>query len=79
MSTELTHTEHAAAILQARMSWPEAERCAASLDEAGWTSLTEPRAVAILTKHLPPSRAESAAHDLVAEGLILAACQTEEG
>ncbi|MET8985875.1 hypothetical protein ABZW49_10540 [Nonomuraea wenchangensis] len=62
--------EQAAAILQARMSWPEAERCAASLTCAGWMSLTAPTAAEVLTQHMPPHRALACAQDLVIAGLI---------
>jgi hypothetical protein len=64
--------EHAAAILQARMSWPEAERCAGSLARAGWGSLTCLTAAEVLTEHMPPHRALACAQDLVMAELIRA-------
>jgi hypothetical protein len=63
-------TEQAAAILQARMSWPEAERCADSLSRAGWASLTQAKAAALLEQHLRRPSAQACAEDLVTAGLI---------
>jgi hypothetical protein len=59
--------EHAAAILQARMSWPEAEKCAEVLDRVGWT-VTRAQAVSTLEQILPLARAETAIDDLIMYG-----------
>lgn len=65
----MTPEETAAAILQARMSWPEAERCAALLARGGWPA-NRAQAVSALERILPLSRACSAVDDLVMHGLI---------
>ena len=57
--------ERAADILQARLSWPDAERYAAVLDQAGvLESGDEEGAVAVLTAHVPRYRAEAFIRDL---------------
>lgn len=69
-------TEMAAAILQARMSWPDAERCAAALEQAGWTSLSRSQAVAVLQavavqgQRMSEERAAACAQDLRFADLI---------
>lgn len=66
----MTTTEHAAALLQCRMSWPQAERCAASLTEAGMPDLTRQQTAETLTRHLDYEQAAACADDLAREGLI---------
>ena len=57
--------ERAADILQARLSWPDAERYAAELDQAGvLESGDESAGIAVLTNHLPRYRAEALIRDL---------------
>lgn len=57
--------EQAAAILQARLSWPDAERYAAELAEAGvLDSGDEVVGAAVLTAHMPRQRAEALIRDL---------------
>ncbi len=62
--------EQTAAVLQGRMSWPDAGRCAEALHVAGGRALNRAQAVEVLKQQLPPSRAEGAAFDLVMAGLV---------
>jgi len=68
----MADAEMAAAILQARMSWPDAERCAAALEQAGWKSLRRAQAVDILRALMPSQSAAACVEDLVMAGLITA-------
>lgn len=65
----LTPEEHAAALLQCRMSWPAAERCAADLAAAGLPAISRQRAVDVLNRHMPHERAAACANDLAMGGL----------
>lgn len=57
--------QHAADIMQARLSWPAAHRYAAELDRVGvLESGDEAAAVAILADHMPLRRAEALVKDL---------------
>jgi hypothetical protein len=68
--------DRAANILQARMSWPDAERYATELDQKGvLDSGDEPTAVTILTVHMPARRAEALIRDLRMYGAM---AKTEE-
>jgi hypothetical protein len=69
MVLEMTFEERAAALLQCRMSWPLAERCAAHLAKAGLPNISEEQAVHVLAEHMPHERAVGAAQDLVGSGL----------
>ncbi len=64
-ATPPTAQEQAAEILQARLSWRDAERYAVELDEAGaLDSGDEVVGVAVLTAHMPRTRAEALIRDL---------------
>ena len=65
----MTLEERAAALLQCRMSWPLAERCAAHLAKAGLPNISEEQAADVLAEHMPRERATGAARDLAACGL----------
>jgi hypothetical protein len=52
------------------MSWPEAERCASSLERAGGRALDYEQAVEVLKGQIPPSRVDGAAYDLRSAGLV---------
>lgn len=57
--------ERAANILQARMLWPDAERYATELEQAGaLESGDEKAAFAVLVNHMPVRRAEALVRDL---------------
>lgn len=68
---KLNRREAAADIMQARMSWPEADRYAALLDQHGvLESGDQFMAVALLTDHIKRSRAASIVKDLVDYGAM---------
>jgi hypothetical protein len=69
---EQSREEKAADIMQARLSWPEAERYAAALSKAGvLESGDEGLAVAILTEHVKRVRAIALIKDLVDYGAMV--------
>jgi hypothetical protein len=69
VTSPLTPEEHAAALLQCRMSWPAAERCAADLAAAGLPAISRQDATDVLGRRLSHESATACADDLAREGL----------
>lgn len=67
----LNRQEAAADIMQARMSWPEADRYATLLAQLGvLESGNQARAIALLADHVGSSRAPAIVKDLVDYGAM---------